>query len=93
MTPFLILCFIITFLLLNLPFNNPPELFRKNSIMIDLFRDSETNLLPGDGTVNYFGKIFTSEKANFYLENLLSTIEWKNDEAVMFGITGIKKCC
>ena len=85
MTPFLILCFIITFLLLNLPFNNPPELFRKNSIMIDLFRDSETNLLPGDGTVNYFGKIFTSEKANYYLENLLSTIEWKNDEAVMFG--------
>ena len=51
----------------------------------DLFRDSESNLLPKDGTVNYFGKIFSLERSDYYLEKLLNTIEWKNDEAVMFG--------
>lgn len=53
--------------------------------MIDLFRDSETNLLPGGGTVNYFGKIFSVERSDYYLEKLLNNIEWKNDEAVIFG--------
>jgi alkylated DNA repair dioxygenase AlkB len=53
--------------------------------MIDLFRDSESNLLPKDGTVNYFGKIFSMERSDYYLEKLLNNIEWKNDEAVMFG--------
>ncbi|MFZ7116156.1 MAG: alpha-ketoglutarate-dependent dioxygenase AlkB, partial [Bacteroidota bacterium] len=56
-----------------------------NSNQIDLFRDSESNLLPKDGTVNYFGKIFSMERSDYYLEKLLNNIEWKNDEAVMFG--------
>lgn len=45
----------------------------------------ETNLLPYDGTVNYYGSVFNKEEADYYLERLLSTIEWKNDEAVIFG--------
>ena len=53
--------------------------------MIDLFRDSKTNLLPKDGTVNYFGKIFSAERSDYFMESLLNNIEWKNDEAVMFG--------
>ena len=55
---------------------------------MDLFEteiDSSTNLLPIDGTVNYYGKLFTGEESNYYFETLLNTIEWKNDEAVIFG--------
>ncbi len=55
---------------------------------MDLFNfeiDSEQNLLPKDGTVNYFGKVFSEEKANRYYETLLNTIDWKNDEAMIFG--------
>lgn len=55
---------------------------------IDLFNfkmDSEVNLLPKDGTVNYFGKVFSEEDANQYFEMLLNKIDWKNDEAMIFG--------
>ena len=47
--------------------------------------DPEFNLLPYDGTVNYFGKLFSQTDATNYLDLLLKTIEWKNDEAVIFG--------
>ncbi len=55
---------------------------------MDLFsteHDENFNLLPKDGTVNYYGKIFSFQEANWYLEKLLHAIEWKNDEAVIFG--------
>lgn len=55
---------------------------------MDLFSDSidtTQNLLPKDGIVNYYGKIFSLPDANNYLTNLLNNIEWKNDEAVIFG--------
>lgn len=55
---------------------------------MDLFNlgiDSERNLLPKDGTVNYYGTIFTVAEANRYYEILLKSIAWKNDEAVIFG--------
>ena len=45
----------------------------------------ETNLLPQDGTVIYYGKIMPLEQANDYLEALLNNIAWKQDEAVIFG--------
>jgi len=47
--------------------------------------DSGENLLPYDGTVNYYGKVIDKKKADHYLEKLLNDIEWKNDEAVIFG--------
>lgn len=47
--------------------------------------DYTGNLLPSDGIVNYYGKLFTHQEANNYLGCLLNTIEWKNDEAVIFG--------
>ncbi|HUM53472.1 MAG TPA: alpha-ketoglutarate-dependent dioxygenase AlkB [Chitinophagales bacterium] len=43
------------------------------------------NLLPFDGTVHYFGKIISFEEANHYYNILFKTIEWRNDEAVIFG--------
>ncbi|MEO8533638.1 MAG: alpha-ketoglutarate-dependent dioxygenase AlkB [Flavobacterium sp.] len=55
---------------------------------MDLFNpeiNENTNLLPKEGTVNYYGKLFAREKADFYRDTLLNTIEWKNDEAIIFG--------
>lgn len=55
---------------------------------MDLFSSSidEThNWLPHDGTVNYYGVVFPGSQADFFLDYLLNHIEWKNDEAVIFG--------
>jgi alkylated DNA repair dioxygenase AlkB len=55
---------------------------------MDLFStetDENTNLLPVDGTVNYYGSLMSPAKANEYLAELLESIDWKNDQAVMFG--------
>lgn len=53
---------------------------------MDLFsNDVVENKLPEDGTVLYFGTIMGIQQANHYLERLLTTIEWKNDEAAIFG--------
>lgn len=55
---------------------------------MDLFNqsiDKHKNWLPYQGTVNYYGKLLVEEQANFYLNRLLETIEWRNDEAVIFG--------
>src|SRR5690606_175965 len=43
------------------------------------------NYLPQDGTVNYYGKLLSKAKADFYFNTLLETIEWKNDEAIIYG--------
>lgn len=54
---------------------------------MDLFSSSDqtTNLLPHDGTVNYYGVVFTKAQADLFLDYLLEHIEWKNDEAIIFG--------
>jgi alkylated DNA repair dioxygenase AlkB len=55
---------------------------------MDLFSDSvdsTNNLLPKDGIVNYYGKLFSPQEANHYFDNLLTHIEWKNDEAFILG--------
>ncbi len=53
---------------------------------MDLFSDNQiTNLLPYDGTVLYYGTVIPQAEANHYFNELFNTIEWKNDEAVVFG--------
>lgn len=53
---------------------------------MDLFGNNPAaNLLPGNGTVNYFGQILDPDEARRCYEALLKTIPWKNDEAVIFG--------
>lgn len=47
--------------------------------------DTSLNLLPCDGELNYFGSIMTHEEQQYYLARLLETIEWKNDEAIIYG--------
>jgi len=44
-----------------------------------------TNLLPNDGVVTYYGKVLKQQEARYYFNKLLNTIEWKNDEAIIFG--------
>ena len=50
-----------------------------------MFQKQETNLLPHDGTVIYYGHIMARQQADHYLEALLNNIAWKQDEAVIFG--------
>lgn len=53
---------------------------------MDLFNtDTIVNILPNDGVANYYGKIFKQQESQHYLDKLLNSISWKNDEAIMFG--------
>jgi len=53
---------------------------------LDLFnQDQYSNILPYDGETVYYGKILKQKDALYYLDKLLTTIEWKNDEAHIFG--------
>ncbi len=53
---------------------------------MDLFNtEGISNLLPCDGIVNYYGKVMNQKEATHYFDRLLHTIDWKNDEAVIFG--------
>ncbi|MBB1149028.1 MULTISPECIES: alpha-ketoglutarate-dependent dioxygenase AlkB [unclassified Myroides] len=61
---------------------------------MDLFNtldSTQYNFLPYDGTVNCYGYLLHTEEAAFYFDHLLRHIEWKNDEAVIFGKRVITK--
>jgi alkylated DNA repair dioxygenase AlkB len=58
--------------------------FKKNKEM-DLSANKLINLLTEGGTVNYYGKIMPGGEADLWLKTLLENIEWRNDEAVIFG--------
>lgn len=53
--------------------------------LFDNLIDQTKNLLPNDGTVNYYGKLMAHKQANEYYNSLLSNIEWRNDIAIIFG--------
>lgn len=56
--------------------------------MLSLFEDISDyplNILPHDGTVHYYGKVFSKEKSGFYYDYLLNQIPWEHDEAMIFG--------
>lgn len=54
---------------------------------MDLFNQHNEihNLLPKEGTVNYYGPVFKRKEADGFYDLLLNNIEWKNDEAIIFG--------
>jgi alkylated DNA repair dioxygenase AlkB len=55
---------------------------------MDLFTtdlDPPINLLPKDGMVTYYGKLMSHQQANHYFNTLFTSIEWKNDEAIILG--------
>jgi alkylated DNA repair dioxygenase AlkB len=47
--------------------------------------DIHQNILPHDGIVHYYGKILSNKEADHYTKILLKNIDWKNDEAIIFG--------
>jgi alkylated DNA repair dioxygenase AlkB len=47
--------------------------------------DRLSNILPKDGTVNFYGKILASKEANQYFDFLMQNILWENDEVIIFG--------
>jgi len=55
-------------------------------IMNTLFdTDQPGNILPFDGEVLYYGQVISAETAREYRKTLMDTIDWKHDEAVIFG--------
>ncbi|MXV38596.1 alpha-ketoglutarate-dependent dioxygenase AlkB [Flavobacteriaceae bacterium Ap0902] len=49
------------------------------------------NLLPKDGTANYYGLIYNAIQTDFYLKTFLETIAWKNDEMNILGTKIVTK--
>jgi alkylated DNA repair dioxygenase AlkB len=53
---------------------------------MDLFNIRRVvNILPFDGSADYYGRMLTTAEAKYYLDRMLKNIEWRNDEAVIFG--------
>ncbi len=53
---------------------------------MELFNTAiDHNILPCDGKVIYYGKIVEPNIANTFTDLLFNNIEWKNDEAIIFG--------
>ena len=55
---------------------------------MDLFEQSlaePINILPNDGEVNYHGEIMSLDESEFYFRVLLSEIDWRCDQAIIFG--------
>lgn len=53
--------------------------------LFEIKPDPRINLLPADGIVNYYGKIFNQSESDSFYNRLMRNIVWKNDEAVIFG--------
>ena len=53
---------------------------------MDLFNlETNISILPYDGDTIYYGKIIPAQKADLYFNRLFESIEWRNDEAYIFG--------
>ncbi len=52
---------------------------------MNLFSEFSDNLLPYDGIVRYFGYTMPQPQADHFYSKLMENIEWKNDQAMMFG--------
>ena len=53
---------------------------------MDLFSSEKIkNILPFDGVTNYHGIVLNKEQCDFYFDILMQKINWKNDEAIIFG--------
>lgn len=53
---------------------------------MNLFNPSPIqNILPKDGVATYHGRVLNKIESDAYFDALLNTIEWKNDEAIIYG--------
>jgi alkylated DNA repair dioxygenase AlkB len=53
--------------------------------LFDALIEPSINLLPKDGVVNYYGRLLNSNEADRYLNVLTNSIDWKNDQAIIYG--------
>lgn len=56
--------------------------------MNDLYAHTEElpfELISSEGKSLYYGQVFSEASANTYFQKLASTINWKNDEVVVYG--------
>ena len=53
--------------------------------LFDATPQSQRNILNKDGEVYYYGKIFNNKEAIAFYEELFNNVQWKNDEAIIFG--------
>lgn len=53
--------------------------------LFDIEADPKQNHLPYDGTVQYYGKVLQTAAADYYFDQLMQTIAWENDQALIFG--------
>lgn len=49
------------------------------------------NLLPYDGELYYLNDFLSNQEANYYYESFLDTIDWQNDELIIFGKSIVTK--
>jgi alkylated DNA repair dioxygenase AlkB len=55
---------------------------------MDLFSElteQPINILPKDGEVDYYGGVISPLESEYFFEQLLQTINWRADQALMFG--------
>jgi len=55
---------------------------------MDLFEQAladPINILPQDGEVNYYGEVMSLAESDFYFKVLLTEVDWRCDQAVIFG--------
>lgn len=52
---------------------------------MNIFENHTPNLLPYDGEVNYYPNVFNQTEIENYFNKLLTTIDWQNDEVIIFG--------
>lgn len=53
---------------------------------MDLFStQNNENLLPYDGDVVYYGQILSLQDSQHYYNNLMESIPWQHDEAIIYG--------
>lgn len=59
-----------------------------DKVIMDLFEQAlaePINILPKDGLANYHGEIMLQDESDYYFNALLNEIEWRCDQAVIFG--------
>jgi alkylated DNA repair dioxygenase AlkB len=59
--------------------------------LFDRPADANQNLLPYDGKVYYYGRVFSRDQADQFYEELMNTIAWQHDEARMYGKTFVTR--
>ncbi|GAA6170433.1 alpha-ketoglutarate-dependent dioxygenase AlkB [Colwellia sp. KU-HH00111] len=60
----------------------------KDEKVMDLFETilaEPINILPSDGEVHYHGEILKYQESDYYYNSLLNEVEWRCDQAIIFG--------